>query len=71
MSDNFKEQARSFLLRISSDESWIDASSQYSVNELASLLEEVYNTGRKDEEEHKKWLAAHEVLGVWPGAYDE
>lgn len=71
MSDKFKERARSFLISISSDESWIDASSGYSHNELAELLQKVYDEGRKDAEEHQKWLDAHKALGVWPGAYDE
>jgi hypothetical protein len=75
MSDEYENQAKSFLLGISSDESWIDASSGYGIKQLAELLEETYKKGvakghaeaRADEE----WVRAHERLGVWPGAYDD
>jgi hypothetical protein len=36
--DEAKKKARSFLLRVSNDDSWIDASDEWVRNELASLL---------------------------------
>lgn len=68
---NAKELAESFLLRTSSDEGWIDASSAYTVNKLTELLQKVYQDGVNSVKKEEDMKEACGNLGYLPGSFDE
>jgi hypothetical protein len=58
--------AKTFLLDVSNDESWIDGSSTFVKKKLVALLEQVSSASNNSDP-----VADHAALGAWVGAFDE